>query len=35
MFESAFGKPAAIRAVGGFIVLIYRTNLLRLLDHPG
>jgi hypothetical protein len=41
MFERAFGRPAAIHSVGGYTVLIYRTNLLRLLnnpraqDHPG
>jgi hypothetical protein len=34
MFERAFGRPAAIHAVGGYTVLIYRTNLLRLLDRP-
>jgi hypothetical protein len=35
MFERAFGKPVAIHTVGGYTVLIYRTNLLKLLNHPG
>jgi hypothetical protein len=34
MFERAFGRPAATHAVGGYTVLIYRTNLLRLLHRP-
>jgi hypothetical protein len=33
-FERAFGRPAAIHAVGGYTVLIYRTNLLPLLNRP-
>lgn len=34
-FERAFGEPAAARRLGPWIILIYRTNLLRLLGHPG
>ncbi|HEX8007247.1 MAG TPA: hypothetical protein VF482_12540, partial [Trebonia sp.] len=32
LFEHAFGMPAAIHPVGGYTVMIYRTNLLRLLN---
>jgi hypothetical protein len=34
MFERAFGKPMTTHAVGGYTVLIYRTNLLPLLHRP-
>jgi hypothetical protein len=34
-FERAFGKPARIRHVRSWIILIYRQNLLALLGQPG
>jgi len=33
IYERAFGRPAATHTVGLYTVLIYRTNLLRLLTH--
>jgi hypothetical protein len=34
-YERVFGKPVQIQRIDGWIILIYRTNLLRLLHHPG
>jgi hypothetical protein len=35
VFEHAFGRPVWTHTVGGYTVMIYRTNLLRLLSQPG